>query len=74
MENKYEKDLKELFRQCSEQYFINQFQQNKFLYFEVIPHNYFGTDYKVEIIHVEFEWLDNPVLKYDTKLKNIGIE
>lgn len=56
--------LVEAFQSCCQYYFKTRFQQNKFLYFDKIPHSYLGTDYKVEITKISFSWNDKPKITY----------
>lgn len=62
--NSNELQLTQLFKYCCEQYFEEKFQQNRFLYFDKIPHSYLGTDYKVEISQITFMWSGNPEITY----------
>lgn len=59
-----EQELTQAFQSCCEYYFKQKFQQNRFLYFDKIPHNYFGTDYKVEITSSDYSWKDKPEIIY----------
>jgi hypothetical protein len=68
-------ELIKKFQSCCEFYFEQKFEQNRFLYFDKIPHNYFGTDFKVEITRVQFEWLGEPELiseVYSGENQNFG--
>ncbi|HUZ58384.1 MAG TPA: hypothetical protein VMU83_06345 [Hanamia sp.] len=65
MENSKNDDLATNFQSCCEQYFIEKFQQNRYLYFEKLPYRYFGTEYKVEITMKNFDWLLEPKMAYD---------
>lgn len=59
-------ELIKLFQYACQQYFISFFQTNKFLYFDLIPHNYFGTDFKIQTLRCEFLWQNNPDITVDT--------
>lgn len=65
MEHNQTQYLNDIFQNCCEQYFIEKFQQNRFLYFDIIPHNYFGTEYKIEITRIKYDWQNSSILNYD---------
>lgn len=66
-----ENELKLMLQSGCEHYFKDRFQANRFLYFTKIPHNYFGTDYRVEISRIKFFWKDKPKLTFTThKIKD----
>lgn len=57
-------ELINVFQSCCKHYFKTKFQSNKFLYFDSIPHSYFGKEYTVAITSIEYDWLDRPDLSY----------
>lgn len=68
--NMSEQQLKEAFQSCCEYFFKSKFQENRFLYFDKIPHSYFGTDYKVEITRISYSWNGDTELTYNTHMND----
>lgn len=61
--------LEQYFRIACEGYFYDYFQRNKFLYFDLIPHSYFGNDYKIVPVNFSFAWKQKPILTFNRCLE-----